>query len=81
MFVHNLLILLVSNLLRKLKVHMVLHFVDCTEEFGPTSAFNTERYIYQYCEEVSANLFHVDLRLSTPIYGHKTSMEISVSKS
>ena len=33
------------DMLRKQKVHMVLHLVDCMEEFGPTSSFNSERYI------------------------------------
>ena len=32
------------DMLRKQKVHMVLHLVDCMEEFGPTSALNSERY-------------------------------------
>ena len=31
------------NMLKKQKVHMMLHLVDCMEEFGPTSAFNSER--------------------------------------
>ena len=27
----------------RLKVHLILHLVDCMEEFGPPSCFNTER--------------------------------------
>lgn len=30
-------------MLKKQKVHLMLHLVDCMEEFGPISAFNTER--------------------------------------
>ena len=29
---------------QKPKVHLLLHLVQCMEWFGPTSAFNTERY-------------------------------------
>ncbi len=27
----------------KLKIHLMLHLIDNMKEFGPTSAFNTER--------------------------------------
>ncbi len=33
-------------LLRKQKVHLMLHLVESMDQFGPTSAFNTERYVY-----------------------------------
>ena len=29
---------------QKLKVHLMLHLVDDIIDFGPTSAFNTERF-------------------------------------
>lgn len=32
------------NMLKKQKVHLMLHLVECMEQFGPTSAFNSERY-------------------------------------
>ena len=32
---------------QKPKVHLLLHLVQCMEWFGPTSAFNTERYAKQ----------------------------------
>lgn len=35
------------ELQQKLKVHLVLHLVDDMIDFGPTSAFNTERYLKQ----------------------------------
>ena len=28
----------------KKKVRLMLHYVDCMEQFGPTSSFNSERY-------------------------------------
>ena len=28
----------------RLKVHLLLHLVDCIIEFGPPSSFNTERF-------------------------------------
>ena len=31
------------DLLAKVKVHLLLHLVDSTIDFGPSSAFNTER--------------------------------------
>ena len=37
------------ELLQKVKVHLLLHLVDCMVDFGPCSAFNTERcslYLY-----------------------------------
>ena len=30
----------------KPKIHLILHLVECMEEFGPTAAFNTERYAH-----------------------------------
>ena len=30
---------------KRLKVHLILHLVDCIQDFGPASGFNTERYI------------------------------------
>ena len=35
-------------MLNKQKVHLILHLVECMEQFGPTSAFNSERYMYMY---------------------------------
>ena len=32
------------DMLKKQKVHLLLHLVECMEQFGPTSAFNSERY-------------------------------------
>jgi len=31
-------------MLRKQKVHFILLLVECMEQFGPTSSFNSERY-------------------------------------
>lgn len=31
-------------LLQKLKVHLLLHLVDCMVQYGPAVCFNTERY-------------------------------------
>ena len=28
---------------KKVKIHLILHLVDCMISFGPTSAYNTER--------------------------------------
>ena len=32
-------------MLKRQKVHLMLHLVECMDQFGPTSAFNCERYI------------------------------------
>ena len=32
-----------SDFTKKAKIHILLHFVDCMKDFGPTSSFNTER--------------------------------------
>mgnify|MGYP003417524174 FL=1 len=32
------------SMLKKKKVHLLLHLPDTLHEFGPTSAYNTERY-------------------------------------
>lgn len=32
-----------SELLQKVKVHLLLHLVDCMVDFGPCAAYNTER--------------------------------------
>lgn len=31
------------SMLLKQKVHLLLHLVECMEQFGPTSGFNSER--------------------------------------
>lgn len=31
------------ELLQKRKVHLLLHLVECMNDFGPTAGFNTER--------------------------------------
>ena len=33
---------------RKVKIHILLHLVDCFVDFGPTSGYNTERYELLY---------------------------------
>ena len=35
------------DMLKKQKVHLLLHLVECMEQFGPTSAFNSERYGFE----------------------------------
>ena len=32
--------------LKKQKIHMLLHLVECMRDFGPCEGFNTERYDY-----------------------------------
>ena len=32
--------------LKKQKIHMLLHLVECMRDFGPCAGFNTERYDY-----------------------------------
>ena len=36
------------DLLAKVKIHLLLHLSDNMSDFGPTSAFNTERYSIVY---------------------------------
>lgn len=36
------------EMLKKQKVHLLLHLVECMEQFGPTSAFNSERFELDY---------------------------------
>ena len=33
------------DLMQKPKFHLLLHLSECIHNFGPTSAYNTERYI------------------------------------
>ena len=33
------------HLLQRKKTHLLLHLVHCMNEFGPSSAFNAERYV------------------------------------
>ena len=35
------------DMLKKQKVHLILHLAECMEQFGPTSSFNRERYLVQ----------------------------------
>ena len=37
------------SMLKKKKVHLVLHLPAALREFGPTSAYNTERYTIWMC--------------------------------
>lgn len=46
-----------AELLQKSKVHLLLHLVECMMEFGPTAAFNTERYI---SGTVTASLYKIN---------------------
>ena len=32
------------EMLKKQKVHLMLYLVECMQQFGPTAAFNSERY-------------------------------------
>jgi hypothetical protein len=41
------------ELAKKLKVHLMLHLTDDMLDFGPSSAFNTERFV------VSGHSVHV----------------------
>lgn len=34
------------HMMKKQKIHLMLHLIDCMEQFGPTSAFNSERYAF-----------------------------------
>ena len=36
------------EMLKKQKIHLMLHYVDCMEQFGPTSSFNSERYSWSF---------------------------------
>ena len=44
--------------LKKQSVHLMLHLVQCMEEFGPTCSFNTEMYVY-VCSAYDNNLKRV----------------------
>ena len=56
------------DMLKKLKVHLMLHLVECMEQFGPTSAFNSERYDNDNHDSFVRNRCNVGSRHSTPIY-------------
>ena len=45
------------ELLKKLKIHLILHLVQSMCDFGPTSAFNTERFIKIVCIYNVVSLF------------------------
>ena len=46
------------HLLQRKKTHLLLYFIQCMNEFGPSSAFNAERY-------VCLRLVYVTIILST----------------
>lgn len=65
-------------MLKKPKVHLMLHLVECMKEFGPTSAFNSERYadsLLFLCLKILKTDF-ADVRPSTPSSGCKMFTEI-----
>lgn len=51
---------------KKIKIHLFLHLPDNMMDFGPTSSYNTERYIYicytALCDEYKcAFMFYADV--------------------
>lgn len=54
------------ELLRKVKVHLILHLVDCMVAFGPCAAYNTERYnnVYTMCRvDIATYIVHVVIQM------------------
>ena len=50
-------------MLQKPKFHLLLHLADNMVKFGPTSAFNTERYLFR----LSDSNYTIGENLYTPI--------------
>ena len=71
-------------MLKKQKVHLLLHLVECMEYFGPTSAFNSERcgfniIIGKIIIIILCMPSHtIDLKLSTPSSEHRIYMGTSM---
>ena len=47
-----------TNMLKKHKIHLILHLVECIEQLGPSSAFNSERCVTS-CHCTSSNMCNV----------------------
>ena len=69
------------ELLKKVKIHLLLHLGDCITDFGPTSAFNTERYILKYTQVyylyTCSPTCMSDVRHSILLSVQETSMQIA----
>ena len=51
---------------KRLKIHLLLHLVDNILAFGPSSSFNTERYIHMQSHATCLSfIFSTDSNLST----------------
>lgn len=66
-------------MLLKQKVHLMLHLVNCMEQFGPTSSFNSERYVNTdiwfaivYYQHLRCETFNSFIRIQN-IYGNKSA--------
>eukprot|EP00731_Ephydatia_muelleri_P013349 Em0007g659a len=57
------------NLLRRPKMHLILHLIECLEQYGPTSAFSAER-----CES-----FNSDVRAQN-IYSNRQAPSRDIGK-
>lgn len=56
----------------------MLHLVECMEEFGPTSAFNSERYNVMLCSCQCLKCSILGVKLSTRTFEHRIYMAIKV---
>ena len=55
------------ELLQKVKVHLLLHLVDCMLDFGPCSVYNTERYnnnVYLFVYDFTLKPYYMSLTIS-----------------
>ena len=65
-------IIYIPDMMKKPKIHLVLHLVECMEQFGPTSAFST----YLLCR--ARGLLLLTVKLSIHIFEHRIFMAIKV---
>ncbi|KAL5488817.1 hypothetical protein EMCRGX_G017821 [Ephydatia muelleri] len=63
------------HLLQKQKVHLMLHLVECMHDFGPTSAFNAERFELFNSKVRAYNVFSNRLSSSRDIAQHFAAIQ------
>ena len=56
------------DMLNKQKVHLMLHLVECMKEFGPSSSFNSERYVLLLLYIIDKLIIYIHVGLKPSIH-------------